>query len=271
MGSIAFEVYAGGKLVVDPIEHSAIHSRENPRFKLYRSLMGGRAVKKHSLSILAGPRLVREIWQAGLADCEAVLCKAGEVPQLPELPGQPAVPVFHFTADLFQELDFLGGGSPLLVVRVPELPEYRPEQAEMQRGLTVCLPLTDPDNLGGAIRSCAAFGVDRIVVMREAAHPYHARALRAAAAQTWRVPLYVGPSLADWQSLPQPLFALDMQGDSLAEIQPPEDLTLLVGAEGPGLPDNYDGRRARIPMRAGTESLNAGVALGIALYHFRRI
>jgi TrmH family RNA methyltransferase len=180
----------------------------------------------------------------------------------------------RFAPELFRELDFLGAGSPLLVVRVPEIPAWSPEATGL-RGLTVVLPLSDPENLGAALRSCAAFGVDRIVLLAEAAHPFHPRALRSSAGQAWRTPLFRGPSLsrllADRRASQVPLFALDLHGEDLSALPVVNDLMLLVGEEGPGVPKDLDCRRLRIPMRSEVESLNAGVALGIALYHFRRI
>ncbi len=284
---------------MDPIEHSAIHSRENARFKLIRSLSGSRGVKKHGLSIVAGRRLVAEVLAERAESVELVVHSAGDpVPTGASATGGPVapagIPAAVFTPELFRELDFLGAGSPLLMVRVPQIPDWSPgaaSEAQSLRGLSVFLPLSDPDNLGAAIRSCVAFGVDRIILLAEAAHPFHPRALRSAAGQTWRAPLLRGPALAGLyspeaastgaaatyealQAADVPLFALDLNGEDVADldaVQPGGDVALLVGEEGPGIPADLHCRRLRIPIRPGVESLNAGVALGIALYHFRRI
>jgi TrmH family RNA methyltransferase len=47
----------------------------------------------------------------------------------------------------------------------------------------------------------------------------------------------------------------------------------LFGGEGAGLPDDVipaDAKRLTIPMRAGVESLNVAVAVGLVLYEARR-
>ncbi|MCR9143591.1 MAG: RNA methyltransferase [bacterium] len=281
---------------MDPIEHSAIHSRENARFKLIRSLSGSRGVKKHGLSVLAGRRLIAECLAERPESAELLVIAQSAGAQDPAQPEQPDPPGLSqlpeeisarlstapglrraaFTPELFRELDFLGAGSPLLIVRTPELPVWNSEDPASLSGLTVFLPLSDPENLGAAIRSCAAFGVDRIVLLKEAAHPFHPRALRSAAGQTWRTPLFLGPSLAQLDPMDQQiaspvLYALDLVGEDLSDAPPGGHVALLVGEEGPGIPDTLRCRRLRIPMRGEVESLNAGVALGIALYHFRRI
>lgn len=260
---------------MDPIEHSAIHSRENARFKLIRSLNGSKGVKKHGLSLLGGRRLIAECLTERPESAEFLVCSGNVSEAFKDIPGfdpdkSPGIRTIAFVPELFRELDFLGAGSPFLVVRVPEIAAWSPDSGETG-GLTVFLPLSDPENLGAAIRSCAAFAVDRIVLLAEAAHPFHPRALRSAAGQTWRTPLFAGPELSRLATAGLSLLALDMDGTDLSSLPNSGDLGLVVGEEGPGLPKHLDCRRVRIPIQAGVESLNAGVALGIALYHLRRI
>ncbi len=314
MGSIAFEVDAGRKLVVDPIEHSAIHSRENARYKLIRSLSGSRGVKKHGLALLAGRRLIAECLQNFPELAEALVessrpdQKETGADQAIVPPAALNLPRHVFARELFRELDFLGAGSPLLLVRPPEpakwsdlwpASESAAGATDRHRdnplaGLSAILPLSDPDNLGAALRSCAAFGVARVILPVEAAHPYHARSLRSSAGQALRLPIVTAPPLREllnfWRGgdavlakLPE-LVGLDMTGQELSEWNEPggsgsapgdagsnTDLAVLVGEEGAGLPAEIPGRWISIAMRSDVESLNAGVALGIVLYHLRRI
>ena len=61
-------------------------------------------------------------------------------------------------------------------------------------GCTLFVPFQDPENVGAVIRSAAAFGVARVVLLREAAHPFHPRSSRAAGPALFQVPLQVGPA-----------------------------------------------------------------------------
>ncbi len=117
------------------------------------------------------------------------------------------------------------------------------------------------------IRSAAAFGVAQVVLLREAAHPFHPRGSRAAGPALFQVPLRQGPSLDDLRADTVPLIALDTSGPELSETPFPETFGLVVGVEGPGLPEHLrQGERRRIAIAPGVESLNAATATAIALY-----
>jgi 16S rRNA (guanine527-N7)-methyltransferase len=129
------------------------------------------------------------------------------------------------------------------------------------------IPFQDPENVGAVIRSAAAFGVVRVVLLREAAHPFHPRSSRAAGPALFQVPLLQGPSIHDLGSRHVPMIALDTSGPELNECPFLPRFGLVAGLEGPGLPERLrQGERRRIAMVPGVESLNAGTAVAIALY-----
>jgi tRNA G18 (ribose-2'-O)-methylase SpoU len=66
-------------------------------------------------------------------------------------------------------------------------------------------------------------------------------------------------------------FALSPSGSrALGDIKPPERAALVLGAEGPGLPQELLARMTtlRIPMAPDFDSLNVATSSGIALHHF---
>jgi RNA methyltransferase, TrmH family len=65
------------------------------------------------------------------------------------------------------------------------------------------------------------------------------------------------------------VIGLDLHGESLNKFDWPSDFNLLVGEEGRGIPKSLIGQSLHIPMAQGVESLNAAVAISIALYSFR--
>lgn len=124
--------------------------------------------------------------------------------------------------------------------------------------------------MGAVIRSAAAFGVARIVLLKEAAHPYHHASLRTAGSAVWRTRILEGPSISELKVTGVPLVTLSPQGKDLGAYRFPQSFGLVPGLEGPGLPHVL--RRAEclsIPMSPGVESLNAALATGIALYAWR--
>ena len=66
------------------------------------------------------------------------------------------------------------------------------------------------------------------------------------------------------------LLALSADGPELGDEPFPDCFGLVVGIEGPGLPEHLrSGPTRRIPMEPGVESLNAATAAAVALYAWR--
>jgi tRNA G18 (ribose-2'-O)-methylase SpoU len=65
------------------------------------------------------------------------------------------------------------------------------------------------------------------------------------------------------------LLVLDREGEPLETVAANADLALLVGEEGRGGPSRAGWRRVAIPIAPPVESLNAAVAVGIALWELR--
>jgi tRNA G18 (ribose-2'-O)-methylase SpoU len=152
------------------------------------------------------------------------------------------------------------------LVKVPSMSAWSGNEP-WPDGCTLFVPFQDPENVGTVIRSAAAFGVAQVVLLREAAHPFHPRGSRAAGPALFQVPLRQGPSLEDLRVGKVPLIALDTSGPELSEAPFPDTFGLVVGVEGPGLPGPLRlGERRRIAIEPGVESLNAATATAIALY-----
>jgi 23S rRNA (guanosine2251-2'-O)-methyltransferase len=135
--------------------------------------------------------------------------------------------------------------------------------------------VTDPRNLGAIVRSVAAFGGHGVLVPARRSASVSAGAWKASAGTLARVPVARAPNLAQalasYQEAGLFVAGLDGQGQTpLGELGLAEGpLVLVVGSEGHGLSRLIAQRcdvLVRIPIAAQAESLNAGVAAGIALY-----
>jgi 16S rRNA (guanine527-N7)-methyltransferase len=244
-----------------------IKSSDNPTFKLLRSLTATRPIKRQGLALISGTKVTREMVQVAKDRAIAWVYPGGETvapgPELQE-------PNIELAPALFRELDEFGTGAPLLLVKVPEMPEFD-EKAPWPKGATLFLALQNPENLGATIRSAAAFGVARIVLLQECAHPYHPKSMRAAGTALAVTHFESGPGIAHLSTEGHPLLTLDAGGTSLAEVSFPATFGLLPGVEGPGLPESLKkAGTLAIPMMEPIESLNAGVATAIALYEWQR-
>ncbi len=150
---------------------------------------------------------------------------------------------------------------------------------ETARRLLVCEGVNDHENLGALFRNAAAFGVDAVLLDATTADPLYRRSVRVSLGHVLRVPFarvawpaaLVELAAAGWHCV-----ALTPAGDEtiddLADTAWGERLALLVGAEGPGLTATAlaaAGRRVRIPLASGVDSLNVATAAAIALHAVR--
>ena len=173
-----------------------------------------------------------------------------------------------------------------VAVKVPPYEYAHPDdlaQAASEAGqpaLIVALDgVTDPRNLGAAVRSAASFGAQGVVIPERRSAGMTAAAWKSSAGAAARIPV------ARATNLTRQLTAYADAGLMIAglaadgEVSLPDldladgPLVLVIGAEGKGLSrlvsETCDVRVA-IPMDGPVESLNAGIATGIALYAISR-
>jgi 23S rRNA (guanosine2251-2'-O)-methyltransferase len=182
------------------------------------------------------------------------------------------------------ELDRITGGSvhqglalrvrPYVYAAAGDLTE-RARAAGVPALIVALDGVTDPRNLGAVARSVAAFGGHGVLIPARRSARVTAGAWKASAGALARVPVAQVPNLARalaaYQQAGLFVVGLDAGGDTpvagLSVADAP--LVIVVGSEGRGLSRLVAERcdvLARIPMAADTESLNAGVAAGIALH-----
>ncbi|MGI9005611.1 MAG: 23S rRNA (guanosine(2251)-2'-O)-methyltransferase RlmB [Streptosporangiaceae bacterium] len=184
------------------------------------------------------------------------------------------------------ELDRLTGGAihQGLALRMKPYPYAHPDDLIAGSGsadpLVVALDgITDPRNLGAVARSVAAFGGSGVLVPVRRSAGVTAGAWKASAGALARVPVAQAPNLS--RSLTgyaeAGLFVVGLAAGADDEIGGLEladgPLVLVIGSEGKGLSRlvaQQCDTLVRIPI-SGAESLNAGVAAGIALYEVSRI
>jgi 16S rRNA (guanine527-N7)-methyltransferase len=238
-----------------------IESAANPTFQQCRDVLGGAGIRKRGEAILSGARIRSEMLAKYPDRVIGWLTGPEGLP-----PPDDSLEWLRFSAPLFKQIDVVGTHDALLLVQVPEIPRWSDSQP-WPDGCTVFVPFQDPENVGAVIRSAAAFGAARVVLLREAAHPFLPRAGRAAGPALFQMRLEAGPPLAELQVEHAPLLALDLTGPELEESPFPLSFGLVLGTEGRGLPETLRGcERRRIPIAAGVDSLNAAAAAAIALY-----
>ncbi len=240
-----------------------ISSAQNAHVKRWTALREARGIERFRQCLVSGEKVVRETFAQHPALCLELIHRAKTSVSFP-VPTR--VDTYPLSASLFEKIDLFGTGAPILVCQVPPFPSA--DLDARPRGLEILCPLGDPANVGALIRTASAMGVEQVILLKESAHPYHPKAIRAASGTTFTVSLVQGPSIRD---LPEPAtwVTLDAQGESLPAFQWPKNIRLLIGEEGAGLPPITSGKRLAVSMADSVESLNAVVAAGMALYAYR--
>ncbi|MGI8842720.1 MAG: TrmH family RNA methyltransferase [Gemmatimonadaceae bacterium] len=155
-----------------------------------------------------------------------------------------------------------------------------------KRSVTDVMPVTpqrllvldgvqDPGNLGTMIRTARAFGVHASLAMPGTVDLWNAKVVRGAMGAVF----HHQAMDCSWEELDVlvvansvELWGADAGGVTLAALDPPERLGVVVGNEGSGLSEDAAKRistRLGIPIDDRAESLNVAVAAGIILYHVR--
>lgn len=238
----------------------SIDSAENATFKKILSLATAKGLKKEGLFLLSGESLIREFLQAPHLEIHYEILTARHKP-VAKLADKNKT--LQLSRPLFEVLDAIGTGFNILVLQQPVLPKLDPAQIRSHKpeGIELVVPIGDPGNLGAMIRSAEAFGVARVIMTEEAAHPFLPKSVKSSAGSVLRMPMMRGPAL---KQFPDSCVALDTNGTLIDEFEWPANMMLVVGEEGRGLGDAKFKRRLTIPTK-GVESLNAVVAASVAL------
>jgi TrmH family RNA methyltransferase len=232
---------------------TAIASPHNPRLKALRKLQTkrGRAVTGNFLA--EGEDLVQAAALAGRQAIEGYRL-AGS--------GLGAAGFHDVEAPALGEVSTLGSGTRVIGV-------YEQRWGPATGPLCVYLHgVGDPGNVGTVLRSAQAFGASTVAFGPRCADPHSPKAVRASMGAVFAVALARVGSLTD---LPGERIALAADGTEVLAGPAAGEVTLLVGAERDGLPEDVMAqcdRRARIPIAV--ESLNAAMAATVALYEMTR-
>ncbi len=147
------------------------------------------------------------------------------------------------------------------------------------RSVLILDGVTDPQNVGAAFRSAAAFGARAVILQDRKSPPLTGVLAKASTGAIELVPhvrvVNIGRAIESLRALGYVTVALegeatDTLGDALSDKRP---AALVLGAEGkglrPGVAEACE-KRARIPIAPAMESLNVSAAAAISLYEASR-
>ncbi|RUM64058.1 MAG: RNA methyltransferase [Sulfurimonas sp.] len=137
--------------------------------------------------------------------------------------------------------------------------------------------ITSAENVGSIVRSCAALGVNSLVIANETPHPFNRRALRVSMGYSTLIKTHmhkdIKKSIQEFQVKGYRVFAAEVAENAtpLSLVKTPGKWVLVMGHEGRGIADDILSlcdEIVSIEMQAGVKSFNVGVAASLMMYKF---
>lgn len=245
----------------------ALRRRIEPAGGLY--IAESEKVIRRALAVGHRPRsyLMTRRWLAELADIVAAAEAAG-------------TPVYVGEHDVIEQLTgFHLHRGALAAMHRPGLPALD-DLLTPARRVMVLEDIVDHTNVGAIFRSCAALGIDAVLVTPRCADPLYRRAIRVSMGTVFQVPwTRIDPwpgSLARLRDLGFETAALALHPGAVPldiyAASPPPRVAFVVGTEGDGLSRRTLAevdRIVTIPMAGGVDSLNVAAAAAVAAWSLR--
>ncbi|TFU03655.1 RNA methyltransferase [Polymorphobacter arshaanensis] len=255
-------------VVIDP---------DDPRLAPYRDIRERDLVGRDREFIAEGKVVVERMLAGSRHKARSLLIAEHRVPALGDmiaaagdLPVYAAAqPVLDRIAGFALHRGILAHGAAAAPIDADALLASLPDRVL----LVVLVGISNHDNIGGIFRNAAAFGAAAVLLAPDCCDPLYRKAVRVSVGATLTVPFAtVEGDLLDLltQHRFEALALSPHRATRLADLVRAPRIALLLGAEGPGLPDALlaRARAVAIPIVPGFDSLNVATSSGIALAHF---
>lgn len=253
---------------------------DDSRLATYRNVSDAELLRSAGLFVAEGRLVVRRVAEDARYRIASIVVNEAARQDLQDVLDRvdPAVPVFVADEAALEKITgYHVHRGCLAMVERPPLSSI--DDVITGEGVVVVLEgVTNADNVGGVFRNAAAFGAAGVVVSPTCCDPLYRKAVRTSMAAVLRVPFARADSWPDnlekLKTAGRKLVALSPRAPcgpiaDFAQARAASRIALIAGTEGSGLSTAVEGladARVRIPMAAGTDSLNVAVAVGIALY-----
>lgn len=270
-----------------------ITSRNNPSVKLASSLKDKKGRDKEGLFIAEGEKLTYEALESRLPVVKIFVSrsKSDKIFEKLKLLSQKGfgtdTDVQMLEDGVFEKISTENAPQGVISV-IKHLDFFRQmdiiykeefSQNACGRSIVLC-SVRDPGNLGSAIRSAVAFGVEHIILSSDCADIYNPKTVRGAMGSLFRVKVTRVSELEKYiEAMHQngrKVFSAELSDSAkpLGEVELSKWDAVIIGNEGHGVPKNIsdasDGG-IYIPISTKTESLNAAVAAAIFMWEQSKI
>ena len=227
------------------------------------------AHKKHwtqeSVFIVEGPKLLKELLAS-----EWTIQKIFATPDWLQDHSHVGLKVEEVDEILLGRMSQLA--APNKVLALVQKKQYTSPLVLENKFTLVLDGIQDPGNFGTIIRTADWFGVDQIIVSEDTAQLYNPKVIQSTMGSFLRVRVETANLLALLSTTLLPVFGALLHGKSMLETKNKLEGLLVIGNESKGIRPELISlikHPLTIPQFGHAESLNAAVATGVLLAHFR--
>ena len=241
------------------------------KLKYIQSLGQKKSRDEEGVFIAEGPKLVKELLEAGNAEVNEVYAVKDWLAENENLlVNTTAVEIEKSELERISQLT-----TPNQVIAIVK--KFRWDKQINSKGkITLVLDtIQDPGNLGTIIRTADWFGVEQIVCSKDCADVYNPKVVQATMGSISRVRLFY-VDLKDWLTAQKDIsiYAAVLEGQDINSLKKIQEGIILIGNESKGINDELlrlANVKISIPKKGKAESLNAAVAAGIVLEYISSI
>lgn len=261
-----------------------VQSLDLPELAPYRTMRRQQEHRDQGIFVAEGEKVVRRLLESDLEVVSLLLPErwAAEYRELIERRREKDLPIFTAERKLLEQLTGFSMYQGVLAVgRVPKgvsLDELIKSAARPFLFLSV-EGLSSAENLGGLVRSCAAFGATALIVGETCCSPWLRRSVRSSMGTIFKIPIIESRELSrilgEAKSAGIRLIAAHPHTEErrLSEADLCGDSVIVLGSEGTGISKavlEMCDEQVVIPMQNEIDSLNVGTAGAVFLYEASR-
>lgn len=227
------------------------------------------AHKKHwaeeSVYIIEGPKMLEEALKANCA-IEKIYATSAWLDSKDQL----GVPVETVDDIMLTRMSQLQSANQVIALVKKNAPH---QLIPFETTFTLLLDgIQDPGNLGTIIRTADWFGVKQILVTNDTAHVYNPKVIQSTMGSCFRVAVEIADLETVLTNNKLPVLGALLSGEPIYGKRLPSLGFLMIGNESKGIRENlqkFITHPVSIPRFGEAESLNAAVATGILLSHWK--
>ena len=237
--------------------------------KYIQSLQHKKFRDEHGAFIAEGPKVVTELLQQNIFECEQLYCNSEGLLNLSDKIKKQFEGAIIELADFeLEKISALSTANNMLAVFKKKSIF---QSVSISNKLTLFLDdIQDPGNLGTIIRTADWFGIETIFCSNATADCYNPKVVQSTMASLGRVNLFYGDIMEELKKHNNiKKYGAVLAGKDLENVGKIKEGIFIIGNESKGISPSVMqliDEKVTIPKIGNAESLNAAVATGIILY-----